>query len=65
MLIVTKSHKKILTLFHLNVIHVCKFALCIYFAMICLVSASDLFLCNNSHALLCFSHYTVLCRVHI
>jgi len=44
MFIVTKSHKKI-NVCHLNVIQMHIIAICIYFAMICLLSVSDLFLC--------------------
>jgi len=42
--IVTKSHKKN-NICHLNVIHMRIIAICIYFAMICLLPVSDLFLC--------------------
>jgi len=45
MFIVTKSRKKILTFCHLSAIHMRIFAICIYFATICLLSVSGLFLC--------------------
>ena len=65
MLILTKSHKKKINICHFNVIHMRIIAVCIYFATICLLSVSDLFLCNYSHIFLCFSHYMVVCPVFI
>jgi hypothetical protein len=56
---------KKLNICHLNVIHIHIIAICIYFAAICLLSVSDLFLCNYSHIFLCFSRYTVVCPVTI
>jgi len=45
MSIVTKTHqKKNLNICHLDAIHVRIIAICIYFATICLLSVSDLFL---------------------
>jgi len=59
------TKKKNLNICHLNVIHMRITVVCIYFATICLLSVSDLFLCNYSHIFLCFSRYTVVCPVCI
>jgi len=45
MFIIIMYHKKVFNICYVNVIHMRIIAVCVYFATICLLSVSDLFLC--------------------